>query len=147
MVIRLIVFAGALTGLLAMHGLSDHGAAASHAGHAPSNHTATATVHSNQMATAAHGAAEDVGLTVGESDEGSPGMAMAGLCLAVLAGAIPPDPDGWVQVTIAYEDLDQAAFELLRFGSDVEVIEPVELRERIASTARAMVDRYAPVGV
>ena len=88
MVIRLIVFAGALTGLLAMHGLSDHGAAASHAGHAPSNHTATATVHSNQMATAAHGAAEDVGLTVGESDEGSPGMAMAGLCLAVLAGAI-----------------------------------------------------------
>jgi predicted DNA-binding transcriptional regulator YafY len=62
---------------------------------------------------------------------------------AVLAGAIPPGPDGWVQVTIAYEDLDMAAIELLRLGSDVEVVEPLELRERMAATARAMVDRYA----
>jgi predicted DNA-binding transcriptional regulator YafY len=64
---------------------------------------------------------------------------------AVLAGAIPPGPDGWVQVTIAYEDLDMATHELLRFGSEVEVVEPIELRARMADTARAMLDRYATV--
>ena len=33
----------------------------------------------------------------------------------------------------------------MRFGGDLEVLEPVELRERLASRASEMVERYASV--
>ena len=62
---------------------------------------------------------------------------------AASAGAGPPDDQGWVQVTVGLEHLDVAARELLRFGGDLEVIEPLELRERMAATAAAMNARYA----
>lgn len=45
--------------------------------------------------------------------------------------------------TLVYESLDQARRELLRHGPDLEVLEPVELRERIAATARDVADLYA----
>jgi predicted DNA-binding transcriptional regulator YafY len=54
-----------------------------------------------------------------------------------------PDEDGWVEITIGVEFLDQAVHELLRFGGDLEVLEPVELRERMAAAATAMSARYA----
>lgn len=60
------------------------------------------------------------------------------------ADAVPPvpDADGWVEVDIFNERLDYLAVDLLRFGADVEVLEPPELRSRIAATARAMADLY-----
>jgi len=45
--------------------------------------------------------------------------------------------------TLVYESLDQARRELLRHGPDLEVLEPVELRERIAATARDVAGLYA----
>jgi predicted DNA-binding transcriptional regulator YafY len=45
--------------------------------------------------------------------------------------------------TAAFEDLDVAYLELLRRGGDVEVLEPPELRERIAATARELASTYA----
>ena len=41
-----------------------------------------------------------------------------------------------------FDDLGLAYRELLRFGADVEVLEPVELRERIAGTAREVAALY-----
>jgi predicted DNA-binding transcriptional regulator YafY len=50
-----------------------------------------------------------------------------------------PDSDGWVQITIPIESLDQAAIDLLMLGTEAEVLKPRELRRRIAAAARAMV--------
>ena len=49
------------------------------------------------------------------------------------------------RATVAFEDLDVAYAELLRRGGDVEVLEPPELRERIAATARELAATYAQV--
>jgi predicted DNA-binding transcriptional regulator YafY len=40
------------------------------------------------------------------------------------------------------ESFDVAYHELLRLGADVEVLEPVELRQRLVATAHAMSQRY-----
>jgi predicted DNA-binding transcriptional regulator YafY len=43
---------------------------------------------------------------------------------------------------VAFEDLGAAYRELLRFGPDVEVLEPPELRERVAETATELAAMY-----
>lgn len=60
-----------------------------------------------------------------------------------LESAGEPDADGWVGVVVPTESLDYAHDDLLRLGPDVEVLEPVELRQRLAATARALAARYA----
>jgi len=45
---------------------------------------------------------------------------------------------------MTFESLGEAQRELLRFGTDLEVIEPVELRTRIAKTAREVAALYVP---
>lgn len=45
--------------------------------------------------------------------------------------------------TLVFESLDQARREMLRHGADLEVLEPVELRDRIAATARGVAELYA----
>ena len=45
--------------------------------------------------------------------------------------------------TLVFESLERARRDLLRYGPDLEVIEPVELRERIAATARGIAELYA----
>jgi predicted DNA-binding transcriptional regulator YafY len=44
--------------------------------------------------------------------------------------------------TLVFESLEQAQREMLRYGPDLEVLTPVELRERIAATARQVVAQY-----
>jgi predicted DNA-binding transcriptional regulator YafY len=60
-------------------------------------------------------------------------------------GASAPDEHGWVDVTLGYESVEMAVHELLRFGPDLEVLDPPEARSLMAATAEAMVGRYAPV--
>jgi predicted DNA-binding transcriptional regulator YafY len=43
---------------------------------------------------------------------------------------------------LQFDDLGLAYRELLRFGAGVEVLEPVELRERISETAREVTALY-----
>jgi predicted DNA-binding transcriptional regulator YafY len=43
---------------------------------------------------------------------------------------------------VGFENLEEAFRELLRFGPDVEVLEPVELRERVAATAAEVASLY-----
>ena len=62
---------------------------------------------------------------------------------AARAGAGEPDAEGWVELTLGMELFEQAARDLLRFGEDLEVLDPPELRERMATTAAAMSARYA----
>ena len=87
MVVRLLVVVAALTGLFAMHGLGDHGAPSQEMA-AVMHPAATATSHLDHGADAALGET-GVPLAVAAARDGdSSGMAMAGLCLAVLGGAV-----------------------------------------------------------
>lgn len=53
-----------------------------------------------------------------------------------------PDADGWVRTVIPIGSVRHAHAELMRFGSDAEVLEPAELRERMAASARAVLKIY-----
>jgi predicted DNA-binding transcriptional regulator YafY len=57
-----------------------------------------------------------------------------------------PDADGWTRATVPVESLDRAHDDFLRLGTAVEVLEPAELRERIARTVAELAARYAPQG-
>jgi predicted DNA-binding transcriptional regulator YafY len=52
------------------------------------------------------------------------------------------EPDG--SVVVLFESLGDAYRELLRFGADLEVLRPPELRDRVAATARDVAAMYVP---
>lgn len=60
-----------------------------------------------------------------------------------LASRSEPDDEGWVEVTVGAESYPVLLHGLLPMGEHVEVVEPAELRARMAETARAMAARYA----
>ena len=54
------------------------------------------------------------------------------------------EPDGWRTATMPVgKTVWHAANELLRLGAEAEVIEPQELRDKMAELAGAMAARYA----
>lgn len=61
---------------------------------------------------------------------------------ALRATASPPDQDGWVRAVVPIESTENAQSEFLRLGADIEVIEPPELRDRIAGAARGLAAIY-----
>jgi predicted DNA-binding transcriptional regulator YafY len=63
---------------------------------------------------------------------------------AAYASASAPADDGWIEVTIPIESVDQAVRELLRFGADAEVLAPADVRERLTDTLAALVRIYDP---
>ncbi|MBL1108803.1 YafY family transcriptional regulator [Streptomyces sp. 5-8] len=50
--------------------------------------------------------------------------------------------DGWTQARVPIESIDHAHGEFLRLGSDVEVMAPAELRDRITETVRTLAALY-----
>ncbi|TDB89539.1 YafY family transcriptional regulator [Actinomadura sp. KC216] len=54
-----------------------------------------------------------------------------------------PDAEGWVVTTLPIESMVVAASELMRFGPEVEVLAPPELRERMAGAAARLAELYA----
>jgi predicted DNA-binding transcriptional regulator YafY len=62
---------------------------------------------------------------------------------AALAAARPPDEQGWQVVTLSFEHEHAAAHRLAGFGAMVEVLAPVQVRDRLLATARALLARYA----
>lgn len=50
--------------------------------------------------------------------------------------AQPEKSGGWTRITIPIESLDQAAWDMLKLGSEAEVLKPVALRRRVAKAAR-----------
>ncbi|MGW1744483.1 helix-turn-helix transcriptional regulator [Streptomyces sp. NPDC002092] len=52
------------------------------------------------------------------------------------------DVDGWTVATVPIESVEHAHGEFLRLGTDIEVLQPPELRERIARTVAQLAGRY-----
>ncbi|MEV6684345.1 YafY family protein [Streptomyces sp. NPDC051130] len=57
-------------------------------------------------------------------------------------GVTPPEGRGWTETRVPIESIDHAHGEFLRLGSDIEVMAPAELRDRIAGTVRTLAARY-----
>ena len=58
---------------------------------------------------------------------------------------LPPDQRGEDGVfVVGFQNLEEAFREVLKFGPDAEVLEPTELRDRIAATAREVAGLYSP---
>ena len=53
-----------------------------------------------------------------------------------------PDEDGWLTMELPVEPGEPAVGELLRFGGNLEVLAPPELRERLAEEIGKMGARY-----
>ncbi|GAA0734199.1 YafY family transcriptional regulator [Dactylosporangium roseum] len=53
-----------------------------------------------------------------------------------------PDADGWVRVVMPIESFEHARIDLGRFGPDVEVLEPAELRDLMRAQAEETLRRY-----
>ena len=64
---------------------------------------------------------------------------------AAIQSASDPDPEGWVTLTLQFENLEMAGYELMQMGGDLEVLEPPELRQHMAERAASMVARYSSV--
>jgi predicted DNA-binding transcriptional regulator YafY len=62
---------------------------------------------------------------------------------AAVAATGRPDRSGWVSATVPIESLIHAEGQFLRFGAEVEVLRPAELRSRLAAAARGLADLYA----
>lgn len=61
---------------------------------------------------------------------------------AVRATASSPDAEGRVMATLPIESFTHAALEVLHFGTEMEVIEPTELRQAVADLAVRVAARY-----
>ena len=55
----------------------------------------------------------------------------------------PPAADGWVKVSMRFEVEEDACECLLGFGPQTEVLEPLELREKVIHLAERVVALYA----
>ena len=57
------------------------------------------------------------------------------------------DPEGWLRLRVRLDWPDEAPLTLLRAGPWLEVLDPPEVRSRLAAAARAIAERYARDGV
>ncbi|MET8286137.1 YafY family protein [Streptomyces sp. NPDC005132] len=73
----------------------------------------------------------------------APGTRLTGATGDALAAGGVREPDGWTRATVPIESVDRAHDEFLALGAGIEVLEPVELRDRIARTAAALARLYA----
>ncbi|MFD4412363.1 MULTISPECIES: helix-turn-helix transcriptional regulator [unclassified Streptomyces] len=73
----------------------------------------------------------------------SPGTRLSGPAGDAVAANGRPDKDGWTRATVPIESVDHAHQDFLRLGTDIEVLEPAELRQRIAETVTTLARRYA----
>ena len=62
---------------------------------------------------------------------------------AAEGSASAADQDGWITAVVPIESLIHAHQDFLRLGADIEVLEPPELRRRLAETARLLAAIYA----
>jgi deazaflavin-dependent oxidoreductase (nitroreductase family) len=60
------------------------------------------------------------------------------------ASADDPDLDGWVTTVVPIESIRHGHTELLKLGAEAEVLDPPELRELFAATARGLTATYLP---
>ena len=61
---------------------------------------------------------------------------------AARAASGEPDESGWLTLRLRVEDLWHAEPQILMLGTEAEVLDPEELRDRIAAASRGMAARY-----
>lgn len=69
---------------------------------------------------------------------------LMGRAVADAAAAGEPQPDGWLLARLPIESDSHAEAEFLRLGTQVEVLEPTSLRERLTTTVAGLAKLYAP---
>ncbi|HEY6406100.1 MAG TPA: WYL domain-containing protein, partial [Ktedonobacteraceae bacterium] len=57
--------------------------------------------------------------------------------------AEPPDAEGWITLRLQFEQEEAACGYLLSFGTQVEIIEPRDLREKVVQLAESVAAFYA----
>ncbi|WP_210584934.1 YafY family protein [Streptomyces sp. GESEQ-35] len=72
----------------------------------------------------------------------APGVTLPGPLARAVTVNGRTDDDGWIQATVPIESVEHAHGEFLRLGTDIEVLEPPELRARIARTVAELAERY-----
>ncbi|WP_328492981.1 YafY family transcriptional regulator [Streptomyces sp. NBC_00414] len=72
----------------------------------------------------------------------APGARLTGPAADVVRANGRTDEEGWIQATVPIESVEHAHAEFLRLGTDIEVLEPAELRARIADTVAALARTY-----
>jgi predicted DNA-binding transcriptional regulator YafY len=55
-----------------------------------------------------------------------------------------PDPEGWIRLRVRLDWPDEVPAQLLSVGSNVEVLDPPEIRDGLIRIARRIVERYEP---
>lgn len=63
---------------------------------------------------------------------------------AIQATAGPPGEDGWRDAVMPIEGIDHAVMTLLRFGPEIEVVAPVQLRQAMRQMTADMARLYIP---
>ena len=53
-----------------------------------------------------------------------------------------PDPDGWLRLRLRLDWPSEVPAMLVGIGSQMEVLDPPEVRESVAAMARAVAERY-----
>jgi predicted DNA-binding transcriptional regulator YafY len=67
---------------------------------------------------------------------------LSGAAARALAETGVPRADGWIRAVLPIESVEHACREFLALGADIEVLEPAELRARLAAAARATAALY-----
>jgi predicted DNA-binding transcriptional regulator YafY len=55
-----------------------------------------------------------------------------------------PDPEGWIRLRVRLDWPDEVPAQLLSVGSNIEVLDPPEIRDGLVRIARRIVERYEP---
>jgi predicted DNA-binding transcriptional regulator YafY len=55
-----------------------------------------------------------------------------------------PDPDGWLRIRLSLDWPNEVVAQILAVGPECELLEPAELRDRIAAQARRVASHYDP---
>ena len=61
---------------------------------------------------------------------------------AKIESADPPDANGWIRLRLQFEMEESACGYLLSFGPRVEIVEPLELRDKMIELAKSVVEFY-----
>ena len=64
-------------------------------------------------------------------------------CFSNIAAEQDVDPEGWITIHARFEDEDHACFIVLGLGPRADVLEPVQLRERVAADIARIIERLA----
>ena len=67
----------------------------------------------------------------------------APVAAAVETQSADADADGWTTAVVPIESVDHAYAEFMKFGAQLEVVEPEELRSRFVGNARSLAKLYA----